>query len=201
MQFEQARQEAERLRDSLTPFCERVEIAGSIRRGKPEVKDVELVCVPKWIQSVSGNLFGETDLLNQTLFWASNAQLRGEVQWIKPGTSEIIPWEPKRDGKYWRGLLPGGLKLDLFLAQPGNFGAIYLIRTGSAEFSQAVVTHAKRIGMPCREGWFHQCDEPKATPEEEDVFELLRLEYLPPEARTDGSVLRATKDWHRSPIA
>jgi DNA polymerase/3'-5' exonuclease PolX len=193
MELPVARKTAEVLRDSLAPYCARVEIAGSIRRGKPEVKDVELVCVPKWEPSELTDLFGEPELLNRALVWAFDEEAFGRVQWIKPGTSEVIPWEPKRDGKYWRGLLPNGLKLDLFIAQPGNFGAIFLIRTGSAEFSQAIVTHAKRIGKPCREGWFTSDDAPHATPEESDVFDLLGLEYLSPEARTDGSVLRAKR--------
>ena len=29
----------------LEPFCEKVEVAGSIRRGKPIVKDIEIVAV------------------------------------------------------------------------------------------------------------------------------------------------------------
>jgi hypothetical protein len=31
----------------LTPFCERIEIAGSIRRQRPIVNDIDLVCIPK----------------------------------------------------------------------------------------------------------------------------------------------------------
>ena len=38
---------AEKLKAELAPFCSRIEIAGSIRRKKPEVKDIEIVCVLK----------------------------------------------------------------------------------------------------------------------------------------------------------
>ena len=31
----------------LEPFCEKINIAGSVRRKKQEVKDIEIVCVPK----------------------------------------------------------------------------------------------------------------------------------------------------------
>ena len=37
----------ERLVSILAPFCERIEIAGSLRRLKPEVGDIELVVIPK----------------------------------------------------------------------------------------------------------------------------------------------------------
>src|SRR5690242_17561878 len=38
---------ANRVLTELAPFCERIKIAGSIRREKPEVKDLEIVCIPK----------------------------------------------------------------------------------------------------------------------------------------------------------
>ena len=40
-------------------------------------------------------------------------------------------------------------KLDLFLMRPENFEIIYLIRTGSKEFSPAVMGHAKH-NTPCQ---------------------------------------------------
>lgn len=176
--------------EQMRPFCGRIEIAGSIRRGKPEVKDIEMVAIPKFeeIKDAHGSLFGYCfESVNRLYEWA----MRSGIRWIKPGVSEIIDWNPKPDGKYWRALLAEGIKLDLFLARPENFGAIYLIRTGSAEFSQAVVTHAKRIHKPCRDGFFTLSAQPVATPEEADVFSLLNLEYVEPRLRTDGSVLRS----------
>lgn len=38
---------ATNLLNDLLPFCERAEIAGSVRRLKPEVKDIEIVVIPK----------------------------------------------------------------------------------------------------------------------------------------------------------
>src|SRR5687768_9351027 len=37
---------AERLRERLAPTCTQFEIAGSLRRQKPTVGDVDIVCVP-----------------------------------------------------------------------------------------------------------------------------------------------------------
>src|SRR5688572_28680494 len=42
-----ARAIAEKVVDALRDHCLRIEIAGSIRRGRPECGDVDLVCVPK----------------------------------------------------------------------------------------------------------------------------------------------------------
>jgi DNA polymerase/3'-5' exonuclease PolX len=95
----------------------------------------------------------------------------------------------KPDGKYWRGLVDEQIKLDLFIAGADNFGIIYVIRTGSAEFTTALVTHAKRIGVPSVDGYLTRNGERLATPEERDVFNVLNLEYVEPEMRRGGRYL------------
>lgn len=193
----------------MSPYCERVEIAGSIRRGCQDVRDIELVAVARWEPGEAGNLFGDADPVNRLHQWALSAAARAELQWIKTGTSEVVAWEPKPEGKYWRALLASGVKLDLFIARPANFGLLYLIRTGHKDFSAAVLGHAKRrTPYQTESSYFeeHQVKgrgEPEAylverarwgrrveTPEERDVFELLALEYVEPGDRVDGSALR-----------
>ncbi len=174
----------------LNEHCHECKVAGSIRREKAEVKDIEVVAAPKWVDGAVADLFGESEQVNAAYQWAVDAEARGEVQWIKPGPPPVTPWPLKPDGKYWRGLLPGGVKLDLFLATPENFGLIYLIRTGSSDFSKAVVTHALRCGMRVAGGQLLRSDEVIPTPTEESVFEALGLAYVSPRNRTDGSVLR-----------
>ena len=49
---------AEALRDILEPHCERFAIAGSVRRNKLFVKDIEIVYIPKLV--APADLFGET---------------------------------------------------------------------------------------------------------------------------------------------
>ena len=60
---------AEKLVDKLRPACERIEIAGSIRRQKAEIGDIEIVAIPKYL--ATRNLFGdpvnEISLIDQLL--------------------------------------------------------------------------------------------------------------------------------------
>lgn len=180
MQLARAEQIARTLADELSPHCARVEIAGSIRRGRPEVKDIELVAVPRMqSEKTTEGLFAEEVQVNLLYRWAK----RSRINWIKPGTSQIVPWQPKPDGKYWRALLPTGIKLDLFIADPANFGLIFAIRTGSAEFTTALVTHANRVGLPSVDGYLTRDGGRVETPEERDVFELLGLEWIDPTLR------------------
>jgi len=43
----------------LQPNCELIHLAGSIRRRKPEVKDIEIVCSPKVevLKDMFGNIY------------------------------------------------------------------------------------------------------------------------------------------------
>lgn len=97
---------------STAAFCHQVEVAGSVRRQKSEVKDIELVARPS-------DMMGLIEAL------------RRHGAFIKPGTQEIIPWEPKPDARYLRMMLNEGIKLDLFLANQHNWGPLFAMRTGS----------------------------------------------------------------------
>lgn len=192
MQLADARALAAALMEEMRPACHRVEVAGSVRRGKAEVKDLELVAIPAWEEILDpGDLFGERVTRRNRLHqWALSTQL---VRWLKPGAPDRVPWPPKEDGRYWRGEVVGsenGAALDLFLTVPERWGIIYLIRSGPAEFSQAVVTHALRVGRPCRDGALTEGGLPIVTIDERSAFAALGLHYVPPEERVDRSSLR-----------
>lgn len=177
-----ARAIAEKIIADITPYCVRCDIAGSVRREKPLVKDIEIVCIPKFAE-VPGpvDLFGEKMLAENIL--QKHLEAKTTVRWIKPGTSVIEDWPLKPQAKYWRGLMPNGIKLDIFLARPENWGMIYLLRTGSFEFNIALATHAKRLRRPIRDGRIWVDRVARDTPEEQDVFNWLGLAWVEPRDR------------------
>ena len=60
--LESATQTANRVVELLAPHCERIHIAGSIRRKKETVKDIEVVCQPiKVFVKDKTDLFGAGD--------------------------------------------------------------------------------------------------------------------------------------------
>jgi DNA polymerase/3'-5' exonuclease PolX len=90
------------LMHELSPFCKRISIAGSIRRRKAEVGDIELVAIPTWKLEdwrlrchhrfeKKGNKYWQFYYCNETvdLFlctegtWAMNYLIRtGSAEWI-----------------------------------------------------------------------------------------------------------------------
>lgn len=189
-QLKQAECFAQRLIEGMSPHCTRVEIAGSIRRKKDTVKDIEIVAIPRYEhRQREGFLFANPERVN--LLYERWAQDTQDVQWIKPATQEIVTWSIKPDQKYWRGMLPSGMKLDLFLVCPENWGIQLLIRTGSAEFSQGVMTEAKRIGKPCVNAFLKSPNGNDIfTFEEHEVFDVLGLVYVDPQKRTGPNAIR-----------
>ena len=185
---------ADRLVEAMRPHCERIEIAGSIRRGCQVVKDIEIVAVPKFAPDPRPRTLFEVEQINLLHEWATaGGAAAAGVRWIKTGTAEIVPWTPKADGRYWRGLVNESVKLDLFLTTPEQWGVIFLIRTGSREFSMGVMTYAgKRTPFRVEDGCLKDTrGRALETFEEQDAFDALRLDYVEPPARTGFEAITA----------
>lgn len=160
MKYEKALKIAEEVKLQLAPHCYRIEIAGSIRRKKPIVGDIEIVAIPK---PYDIGLFesGITPIVNQ---WE---KVKGELPC-----------------KYTQRILPEGIKLDLFFAEPDNWGLIYSIRTGSAFFShKRLATEWTFLGYKSVGGYLYKDGERIAVREEKDLFKLLHIPYVEPEDR------------------
>ena len=183
MRLSEAKPLAQKILETMNPFIERAEIAGSIRRKKAECRDIEIVAIPRLGQPK--DLFG-LEPENLLYKWAMQMEREERIHWIKPGTDQIIRWPLQEQGKYWRGLLvKSGIKLDLFLTTKESWGVIYLIRTGSSDFSfRCVSKYAMESGHNFHNGHlFDSNGRIVPTPEEEDVFRALGLDYIAPEDR------------------
>ena len=160
MELQRARTIAKRLVDRLLPYCERIEIAGSIRREMAEVGDIEIVAIP--------NDFADAML----------PELLPGARFLKDGS------------RYKQIALPEGINLDLFLVRPPNaqWGVIFLLRTGPAEFSHKAVTKKRMGGLlpsDCvvANGRVWRNGKFIPMPEEEDFLKLLGLPGLAPKER------------------
>jgi DNA polymerase (family 10) len=179
----------------LAPACERVEVAGSIRRRKADVGDVELVAVPKLepVTDLFGAVTGQRDLLHERCA----ALLAEGVFAHRLGVDGKRSFGPK--SKRLRFTHDGApFPLDLFVVTPpAQWGAVFTIRTGPGDFSKRLVTSRLQYpgyglmpaGMREHEGSLWDGGRPVPTPEEGDFFAALGLAWLPPELRTDDAVL------------
>lgn len=161
---------AEALRDALAPYCERIEIAGSIRRQRPHVGDIEIVAVPKLLDA-QRDLFG-AESSRPSALW-------GYLDRVVP-----MQYRKKWGGKYRQYVETDEFPVDIFTARPETWGLILMIRTGSADFSQYVVTRLRERGTPSVEGRVVDAEgRAIPTPEEADVFHLAGMAYREPRER------------------
>lgn len=182
----QAQNLASKIVASMREYCDRVEIAGSIRRRKPECGDIEIVAIPK--QGEPTDLF-QTQRENLLYRWAQQVEAENRIWWIKPGievtrADQVVRWPLDQHGKYWRGwLVKAEIKLDLFLTTPETWGATYLIRTGPAEYSQRIVTECRPNHYFGEGKFFDRNGQFVPTPEEQSVYDALSLPFVKPEER------------------
>jgi len=173
---------AEMLAARLAPVCEQVSIAGSLRRKKDQVGDMEIVARP--ILRQAKDMFGlVVEYIPNGLDEALCEMVRGDV--LLPGDKngprykQFLVQIPRR----------GRIKLDLFLViPPAQWGMILAIRTGSAAFSQRLVTPRAKGGLlPSHlhvdQGAIWDGEQLIETPTEEDVFAVCGLKWRGPELR------------------
>jgi len=154
MKLEEAYEIAEKVKKQLEPYCDRITIAGSLRREKADVKDIEIVAIPK-------------DRFQLGLIVNKWKKIRGDV-----------------GGKYCQRVLPEGINLDLFFATEKNWGFILAIRTGNAEYSHKVLGIGwVKAGYKSVNGMLTKNNQEIEIREEEDLFKLIGINYVKPELR------------------
>ena len=120
--------------EQLCPYCDKIDIAGSCRREKAYVGDLEICCLAKMVSVKSDDLFGDPKLV-----------VSPEFAKIANGLGKIIKGKP--DGRYMQIELPEGINLDLFMPEAHDYYRQFAIRTGSSAYSMgAIAVGWKKLG-------------------------------------------------------
>lgn len=179
----------------LTDVCDRLEIAGSLRRGVQQVSDIELVMKPKYLEQK--DMFGEVGGLVNLLEQRCDELLSNgtfEKRLNKNGAP--IAWGKPGEESRYKSIACKGAPVDLFIVLPDRqWGPTMLLRTGPGDANQVLVTsdHLKnREGftgilpgdMQFDNGALTRNWLPLDTPEEDDVFAAIGLPYIPPPYRS-----------------
>lgn len=139
MNLATAQHYAEKLVLWLSDTCTRIEIAGSVRRGRGECNDIDLVVIPVVFQEkdMLGAVIAEKNLVHEFLTQYIRRSrgtrfIQGEN--LTPESKQIIVQLPK-------------CQLDIFFASKENFASRLLSRTGSMEHNIWLCERAQRLGL------------------------------------------------------
>lgn len=173
----------------LGDFCERIAMGGSIRRGRTDIGDIEIVAKPYFE--------GKTNLLNIRL---DQLLKDGVLSQRLNKNGHRIAWANRVRCAMYK-----GFALDVFIVLPDRqWGPTMVIRTGPGDANAALVTKIDvlnrqfdvmgvcPVGMQFKDGaiWGDGGSPYLDTPEEADVFAALGLPWIPPHLRTPGMYRR-----------
>ena len=161
----------------LRAVCDRLIVAGSLRRRKAWVGDVEILYVPKFATEPDG-LFDtkEVNLADRAL----EAFLAAGILKKRTNVEGAFTWGPKNKLALHADTL---IPVDLFQATPANWFNYLVCRTGSAQNNIRISTAAqsKRWNWhPYAEGFTDEFGGLHVAESEADVFRLAGLPYLEP---------------------
>jgi DNA polymerase (family 10) len=154
---------AERIASELNPFCHKIEIAGSIRRRRSLVGDIDLV-----VMLNDGNGF-----INR---------LKQNTKPIQIGKENLIV--ELQNGIQLDIFIARHTEKTLLETKPTNWGTLLLCRTGSKAHNIFLVNRAASLGMK----WnpyhgLYQYNRLVACETEEEIFKGLDLQFIAPELR------------------
>ena len=177
-----ARAVADRLVRVLAPACDRIEVAGSIRRRKPLVHDIEIVAIPHIDRDVEG-LWGtetaETDRLELLLAGLIVEEVLS-VRPVETHRSDGSITFSTRYGPSYKALAYEGLPVDLFMTDTERWGCIFALRTGPHDWNIQLVIDCKRHWRAVADGRVLYHNRPLPTPEEQDFFAALGVPWVDP---------------------
>jgi DNA polymerase (family 10) len=143
----------------------RIEIAGSYRRRKETVGDLDILTISDDWEKVSDHFVGYDAVVDVV----SQGKTRSSV------------------------ILRTGLQVDLRVVSPESYGAALFYFTGSKAHNIAIRNLAIDQGMKVNEYGVFKDDKRVAGETEEEIYDLFDLAFIPPELREDRGEIEAAR--------
>jgi len=167
MELSKARGIAEELLHMLEVGCHVIQIAGSIRRQQRDVGDIELLCIPKYVDGV--------DQLDKEI----GALVFQRILDLRRNKKGFTAYGPKNKLMVH---VPSGIGVDIFSTTAECWPVALVVRTGGKATNLRIATAALKKGWHLRAygSGFDTPNGPIQCHSEREVFEAVGLPYLPP---------------------
>ena len=155
MQLNEAHKKGLQILKQISPFIARGRLAGSIRRKKPIVRDIDIV-----VELKPNNL----DKLKNFISKLGEVKLKGN--------------------KLLKFIATDNVQIDIYIALKENYEPLLLIRTGSKEHNVKLTTRALSMGLKLTaNGLIDTKTNSIIATSEKDIFKALKIDYVEPEKR------------------
>lgn len=174
---------AKEIHATLMPFCHRCKIAGSLRRGRPFVSDIEVLFIPKMGPNTEVLFPDDSDQVNLALKCIDKGLANG---WIlqRPNSQGSVCWGEKNRLAIHAG---SGIPVDFFATTEEAWWNSLVIRTGGKRTNLALTMGANRKGLTLHaygSGFTHlKTGKTIQTHSEQDVFRIAGVTYSEPQFR------------------
>lgn len=160
---------AEHFKAMLEKFdgVERVEYAGSLRRGKESVGDIDMLCIAK-----------------------DGARIIKEFT-ENPQAQQVFGAGDTKGSILYQYAANRTIQVDLRVVPPDSFGAAYMYFTGSKEHNVRLRERAIKQKMSLNEYGLTKGKKVVASKSEEEIYAALELPWIPPELREDRGEFEA----------
>ncbi|MBZ5646339.1 MAG: DNA polymerase/3'-5' exonuclease PolX [Acidobacteriia bacterium] len=156
------------------PGVDKVTPAGSLRRGRETVGDLDVLVTGKC---------GENEKQRDAVI-AKILELPGIMEVLAKGENKVSF------------KLRTGMQVDVRILAPASFGAALLYFTGSKNHNVALRQRALKLGYTLNEYSLARLktEKPVASKTEEEIYAKLGLDYIPPELREDSGEIEAAEE-------
>lgn len=163
MKLESAEMLSSEIVKVIQPQCNKIMVAGSIRRQRPMPHDIDIVldpCAWEW-----------NAIIKKLKFHFGARVLQSGPKLTRMNIPTVLQ-------------SPGRMQVDIYKATFDTWGVILLIRTGSVEHNIKLCSRAQRMGMKLSaKGGVIKDGKVIASRTEADIFRALKVEYVEPEKR------------------
>lgn len=158
--------EAKEIIEELKDTVETIELAGSLRRMKETIGDVDILVISSEPEKVMKN-FTSLDRVEKVV--------------AKGDTKSTIR-------------VYGGIQVDLRIVEKKSFGSALQYFTGSKDHNVKLRKIAQKKNLKLNEYGLFKNDSRKAGESEESVYQALDLKWIPPELRENNGEIDAAKN-------
>ena len=167
----------------ISHLCQKLTIAGSIRRQREDVGDIELVVIPLNLRALLVRLDNlvEKEIITKALY----RHVDGHAN-----ESQVPRWGEKLRCFHYK-----NMRVELSIATPENYGYQLWLRTGPADANEWIMVKLAEEKAAIRfhegYGWLTEYTgntpiykHKLSIPDEQTFFKVLRLPYIIPRWRT-----------------